>query len=62
MSFGEVSAYIVMKKLWFSSSSLGCVFCFSMSEMALEEYWAWIGRGREVQEGGGVCIPMASSC
>ena len=26
------------------------------------EGWGWDGGGREVQKGGGICIPMVDSC
>ena len=26
------------------------------------EGWDWVGGGREVQEGGDICVPMVDSC
>ena len=48
--------YIASGNLLHDAGSLDLVLCDNL------EGWDGIGDGREVQEGGDRCIPMADSC
>ena len=48
--------HIASGNLLCDSGSSKPVFCDNL------EVWGGVGGGREIQEGGDICIPMADSC
>ena len=38
------------------------ICCISQETQAGALWWDGVGDGRELQKGGGICIPMADSC